>query len=107
VVVRDPHGNPVAGHRVDLVATGSENVIDPAGGLTDDQGRFVATWTSIRAESKVIQDAVDGVLAETRAVDFMPGPAAASAFVASRAAARRGSVPEMDVGVRRIRQSSG
>ena len=54
VTVVDGQGNPIEGARVEPMVSGTNNVLVPPFGVTDANGQFVTTLTSITAEEKVV-----------------------------------------------------
>src|SRR5262249_4058794 len=76
LTVKDIAGNALAGQAATLPASGSDNTLAPAGGLTDASGRLLATLASRRAESKKVTATIAGVTVETTVafVSGLPSP---------------------------------
>jgi adhesin/invasin len=82
VTVQDRFGNPVPGQPVDLSVSGTGNTLSSSSGATGANGTFIATLRSIRAGMKTVDAMVNGTtLPQHPTVTFIPGPAAALAFV--------------------------
>jgi adhesin/invasin len=79
VTVRDPHGMPIPGIAVQLMATGASNIFSQAA-ATDASGKTSTTWTSTLAELKSVNAVVGGVMINGPVVVFSPGPPAKLAF---------------------------
>lgn len=78
VRLRDAQGRNVRGYAVELAATGSGNVFQPAAtGRTDDSGIFSARLLSTSAGTKTVS-AKTASLTLTGTVRFQPGPPAAA-----------------------------
>ncbi len=82
VSVQDRFGNPISGQTVSLTVSGSNNTLSSSSGTTAANGLFIVTLRSTFAEEKTVEATVNGtVLAQRPTVTFIPGPAAALAFV--------------------------
>lgn len=74
VLVNDAWGNAIAGHLVNLTASGIGNTLAPASGSTDAAGRFSAQLTSTKIGSKTVAASVPTVFVLTSPAAFSPGP---------------------------------
>ena len=54
IYLRDAFGNPIAGHAVIIKVSGSGNSINQPLSLTDDQGKVTGSFSSTRAETKIV-----------------------------------------------------
>jgi hypothetical protein len=80
VTARDGSNNPIAGASVVLSSTGTGNSFT-AIGLTDGSGQATSTFTSTKAESKIISATINGVaINQQPPVTVTPGAPASLAF---------------------------
>ncbi|MEW6071427.1 MAG: Ig-like domain-containing protein [Planctomycetota bacterium] len=91
-VVRDAHGNPVAGQTVELAATGAGNVLVQPPGLTDAAGTAAGTIASTVAETKTLAAIVNPAgtpvaIAEQPAVEFVADTGSISSTLSTATAA--------------------
>jgi adhesin/invasin len=79
VTVRDQFGNPRSGHTVTLtVMPTTGNTVNQPGSNTDGSGQTNGTWSSIKAETKIVSASITGVGTIVPTDDVIVNPAAAS-----------------------------
>jgi len=90
-VVRDAHGNPVAGQTIQLAASGTDNTIVQPAAVTDASGSASGTLASTHAELKTIAVTINPgagqvVVAAAASVGFVGDPSTISAALSSASA---------------------